>query len=266
MPHDFSRRFEALCKQADAIEAGKHIDRTLVGEGTFVDQNDLLKWQVQVQDLLASSSVFGEASQYFKAFLQEKKPKIVGDTNHSIFGRLRSILHAAREDYEGGYSSMPAARQIGISIEQLLLALKSFTEVVRYLNNRRTEALLDSSNEAAVQDVLYIMLRPWIDDLVPESPNEKVANRFTVKDFWSKSSGFALEAKYVRSHEHGKTLAREINDDIESYRYHEDCDDLVFFVYDPHSYIPDASSLERHVQTNRSYDGKTLRCHVVIKP
>jgi hypothetical protein len=112
----------------------------------------------------------------------------------------------------------------------------------------------------------YLMLRPWVLDLVPENPTDKVANRFSIKDFLSRSGRFVIEAKFVRDKDHGKSLAKEINDDIETYRYHPYCDDLIFFIYDPDSNIPDAAALERHVQTNRSYDGKTLRCHGVIKP
>ena len=110
------------------------------------------------------------------------------------------------------------------------------------------------------------MLRPWILDLIPENPTDKIANRYTIKDFVSQSGKFVVEVKYVRNAEHGKNLAKEINDDIETYRYHPSCDDLIFFIYDPDGKIPDAAALERHLRTTRSYDAKTLRCHGVIKP
>ena len=154
-----------------------------------------------------------------------------------------------------------------LSIDAVLSALNSFTEIVRYLNTRRSKgAILDLANEAAVQDVIYLMLRPWVLDLVAENPTDKISNRFAIKDFLSSSGRFVIEAKYVRNSDHGKVIAKEINDDIETYRYHSSCDDLVFFIYDPESNIPDAAALERHVRTSRSYDGRTLRCHGVIKP
>lgn len=154
-----------------------------------------------------------------------------------------------------------------VSVAAVLSALNSFTDVVRYLNTRRsTGAILELSNEGSVQDALYLMLRPWILDLVPENPTDKVANRYSIKDFLSRSGRFVIEAKFVRNGDHGKSLAKEINDDIETYRYHSHCDDLIFFIYDPDGNIPDAAALERHVRTNRTYDGKILRCHGVIKP
>jgi hypothetical protein len=93
-----------------------------------------------------------------------------------------------------------------ISVEAVLAALNSFTDVVRYLNTRRsTGAILELSNEGSVQDALYLMLRPWILDLVPENPTDKIANRYAIKDFLSRSSRFVIEAKFVRSKDHGKT-------------------------------------------------------------
>ena len=182
-------------------------------------------------------------------------------------GRLPDILSGMEKL---GLSHRPDAlrsRLHVVSVDAVLSALNSFTDVVRYLNTRRsTGAVLELSNEGAVQDALYLMLRPWILDLVPENPTDKIANRYVIKDFLSLSGRFVIEVKFVRDRDHGKSLAKEINDDIETYRYHSYCDDLVFFIYDPDGNIPDAAALERHVRTSRVYDGKTLRCHGIIKP
>jgi len=154
-----------------------------------------------------------------------------------------------------------------VSIKALISALDSFSQIVRYLNTRRSSgAVLELTNEAAVQDALYLMLRPWILDLVPENPTDKVANRFSIKDFVSHANRFVIEVKFVRSPDHGKSLVKEINDDIETYRYHPVCDDLIFFVYDPDAYIPDSAAVQRHLLSSRVYDGRVLRCHGVIKP
>lgn len=179
-------------------------------------------------------------------------------------GRILSGLDRARPLAKKVTSAQTSPR---IAVDAVLAALHSFTDIVRYLNTRRSSgAILDLSDEAAVQDALYLMLRPWILDLVPENPTDKVANRYTIKDFLSHSNRFVIEAKYVRNPEHGKSIARELNDDIETYRYHPSCDDLVFFIYDPDGNIPDSAALERHLKTSRSYDEKVLRCHAVIKP
>lgn len=162
-------------------------------------------------------------------------------------------------------ASTSAAERIAVA--KLLLALEQFGECVRYLNTRRSDgALLSLTDEASVQDALYLMLRPWIVDLVPENPTDKVGNRYSIKDFVSQASRLVIEAKYVRSADHGKSIVREVNDDIETYRYHQHCDDLVFFIYDPDGFIPDAGALDRHITASRTYGDKVLRCHCVIKP
>jgi hypothetical protein len=169
------------------------------------------------------------------------------------------LAHGAK----GGSEAVPR----DVTVAAVIVALSSFTEIVRYLNTRRSSgAVLTLTREADVQDVMYLMLRPWIGDLVPENPTDKVANRFSIKDFVSHTGRFVIEAKFIRSIEHGKGIAQEINDDIETYRYHPSCDDLIFFIYDPENYIPDSAAIERHVRTTRTYDGKALRCHGVIKP
>lgn len=152
-------------------------------------------------------------------------------------------------------------------ISRVVAALDSFGECVRYLNTRRsTGAILQFSSESDVQDAIYLMLRPWILDLTPENPNDKVANTYSIKDFISKANNFVIEAKFVRNKEHGKSIVSELNDDIETYRYHSHCDDLIFFIYDPNNFIPDSLALGTHLTSLRTYGEKTLRCHAVIKP
>lgn len=161
----------------------------------------------------------------------------------------------------------PAPVHQVVTIDEVLAALNSFSTIVRYLNTRRSKAAnLVVTDEAGVQDAIYLMLRPWILDLTFENPTDKVANRFTIKDFVSPAGRFVIEAKFVRNAEHGKAIGKEINDDIETYRYHRHCDDLIFFIYDPDSNIPDVDAVKRHVNCTRNYDSRLLRCHSVIWP
>jgi hypothetical protein len=180
---------------------------------------------------------------------------------------LGEVLNGVEQLYSLTTKGNPSNMSARVEVARIVGALNSFSDCVRYLNTRRSSgALLKLENEAAVQDALYLMLRPWITDLVPENPTDRVANRFSIKDFISKSSHVVIEAKYVRSADHGRVIARELNDDIETYRYNANCDDIVFFIYDPDGLIPDAGALERHLCSPRTYGDKLLRCHAVIKP
>ncbi len=162
-------------------------------------------------------------------------------------------------------SSVPITR-----VASTILALKEFDACVRYLNTRRSVgAVINIESEADVQDVLYLLLRPWIVDLTYESPADKSGNRYVIKDFSSVSSRFILDAKYIRDKEHGKQISKELHDDIEMYRNHSHCDDLLFFVYDPDALIPDQRALREQIEIDRSYgglNGKRLQCHLIVKP
>jgi len=161
-----------------------------------------------------------------------------------------------------------AAGSTGVSA--VLLALNEFDACVRYLNTRRSAgAVINIQSEADVQDVIYLLLRPWIVDLVYESPADKTANRYVIKDFSSVTGRFVIDAKYIRDKEHGRLISKELHDDIEMYRTHPHCDNLVFFTYDPDAFIPDQRALRRAIEVERSYggmDGKRLACHLIVKP
>jgi hypothetical protein len=154
----------------------------------------------------------------------------------------------------------------GISIGDVLKALSEFMECVRYLNTRRSNTTLQLDNEGAVQDALYLMLRPWIADIIPESPSNKIANRYSIKDFLIPSLKTVIEVKFIRDASHGKNVVQEINDDIETYRYHALCDHLIFFIYDSEVLIPDRLQLEKHINGKRNYTEKTLQCYSIIRP
>ena len=63
-----------------------------------------------------------------------------------------------------------------VEVVRVIAALQSFSDCVRYLNTRRSKgALLKLDSEAAVQDALYLMLRPWLVDLVPENPSKSAS-------------------------------------------------------------------------------------------
>lgn len=111
-----------------------------------------------------------------------------------------------------------------------------------------------------------MILRPWIPDLVPETPTDKTGNRFTVRDFVSKTLHAVIEAKFVRDKQHGKNISKELHVDIEVYRHNPNCDTILFFIYDVDSNIPDERELRRTIEQSRVYDGRPLKCILIVKP
>jgi hypothetical protein len=152
------------------------------------------------------------------------------------------------------------------SASEICAALYQFMECVRYLNTRRSDTSLQLDSEAAVQDAVFLTLRLWIPDLVPESPTDRVGSRFTIKDFRSVSARSIIEVKYIRDHDHGRTVSREMHDDIETYRSDANCDHLIFFVYDPDVHIPDRAALQRQIEVERQYGNRHLQCRLIVLP
>jgi hypothetical protein len=180
--------------------------------------------------------------------------------------QLREAAAAVRELYPR-VPIMGSSTAKEVSVETVVSALEQFAECVRYLNTRRSSgAVIEINKEADVQDVVYLMLRPWVTDLVPENPTDRVASRFVIKDFLSKELATVVEAKYIRDKKHGHDISKEMHDDIEMYRNHLDCKHLVFFTYDRDAYIPDVAALKRQIEGVRTYSDKHLAVYCVIKP
>lgn len=170
-----------------------------------------------------------------------------------ICQRLSEISTSLKEDSLTGFTHV-----------DIVSALEQFQECVRYLKTRRSKTNLVLDDEAAVQDAIYLILRPWIHDLTPENPTGKTGNRYAFGDFYTKSAKTIIEAKFIRDKSHGKDILSEISEDIEIYRHN--CDHLIFFIYDPDSYIPDGGALRSAVVTERLYGGRQLNCYLLIKP
>jgi hypothetical protein len=183
----------------------------------------------------------------------------VSDTSSAaiVLGGLASIAGT------NGCRAQPAS----ITVANVCTALGEFSECVRYLNTRRSKgAILALDSEADVQDAMYLILRPWVCDLVPETPTDKTGNRYSIRDFVSRSLRLVIEAKYIRDAEHGKHISKELHDDIEVYRHHLYCETILFFLYDPDSLIPDQRELRRTIEQSRVYDGRPLVCKLIVKP
>jgi hypothetical protein len=179
--------------------------------------------------------------------------------------RLANAVSLLNDKYAAPTS--PAKSVTPTHCADVLAALDEFQECIRYLNTRRSKgAILELNSEADVQDALYLMLRPWLRDLVTENPTDRSGNRFTLKDFLIPSLRTVVEAKFVRDKAHGRGISAELHDDIEMYRKHPSCGHLIFFIYDADSLIPDQRALVEAIEVERLYGGVPLHCHVVIKP
>jgi hypothetical protein len=160
-------------------------------------------------------------------------------------------------------------KQVGVSIAPatVVTCLEQFQECVRYLNTRRSKgAVINIASEEDVQDVVFLMLRPTLLDLVSENPTDKIAGRYVIKDFLTKNLNVVVEAKFIRDQRHGREITKELHDDIETYRNHPNCSYIIFFIYDRDALIPDVRALKQQIEGIRNYDGKQIQVFCVVKP
>lgn len=150
-------------------------------------------------------------------------------------------------------------------IKEVVKILEAFNDCIGYSNNRRGKVIIDTSKEAGVQDILYFMLKPYITDLVPEQPNSGETRQYSIQDFRSKSLKLIIEAKRIRDKAHGKSIKKEINDDIANYRHDSDCENLIIVIYDPDKNIESPSGLIRHADGKHTHGEKTLNVQTIIK-
>jgi hypothetical protein len=149
----------------------------------------------------------------------------------------------------------------------VVTCLEQFQECVRYLNTRRSKgAVINIASEEDVQDVVFLMLRPTLLDLISENPTDNIAGRYVIKDFLTKNINVVIEAKYIRDQKHGREITKELHDDIETYRNHPNCSYIIFFIYDRDALIPDIRALKRQIEGIRNYDGKQIQVFCVVKP
>ena len=78
-----------------------------------------------------------------------------------------------------------------------------------------------------------------------------------------------LEAKYVGARNEVKAIEKQLADDIWKYSSHPDCEDLIFFIYDPHLCIADRRNFIATMSRKRgefSNLGKQVRIQTIIEP
>jgi hypothetical protein len=72
-------------------------------------------------------------------------------------------------------------------------------------------------------------------------------------------------AKIVRDKSHGRALKSELNDNAMNYKNDPLCHDLIFFIYDPDTYIESPAGLRAELEGDLIHKNKAIRIHCVIQ-
>lgn len=144
----------------------------------------------------------------------------------------------------------------------------NFTSASQVLKIRRKEkCAIHIKDEYDVQDILFTLLKPHF----PEIRREEVVQgrsdtRFLKIDFMLPKVKLGIECKFIRDKKHAKDISKELDIDIQTYHKHQDCNHLIFFLYDPQLAIKNPAILVAEYDNIQTFNGKSLRIDVVIRP
>lgn len=104
--------------------------------------------------------------------------------------------------------------------------------------------------EREVQDILWMMLRPFCEDLEDEDTLPKFGHSTYRADFGIPSLGLLIEVKYARSASDFKSIEKEVLEDVVPYlkspeRYRE----VLVFIYDASSSVQEHDTTARALQS-----------------
>jgi len=148
----------------------------------------------------------------------------------------------------------------------LLDVLGSISSGVSWLSNRahgRPGYVVE--NEYDVQDLLYVILKPFFADARMEEFAPKHAGSAKRIDIVIPSVDIVIEVKFVRNESHAASVADEIKVDIESYHVHPNCKTLCVLVYDPQKLIADRYNFATDLSGLRILGGKEFETKVVVQ-
>lgn len=117
----------------------------------------------------------------------------------------------------------------------------------RYDSNKLKNAIRwPIVSEREIQDILYLVLRSYFDDLIDEEAMPKFGHKFHKPDFAIPSLRLLIEVKYAYKKDDFKNLEQEIIIDTKAYLTNtQDYDRILVFIYD------ESSSVQEHEITKR---------------
>lgn len=144
-------------------------------------------------------------------------------------------------------------------------AVQALTPTIRsFANREKGLSPWPVKREDDIRDLLYVMLRPILFDLVKEEPTPSVAGTHKFVDLCSNASRIFIEVKWVGRRRQWKSILREIQVDIQSYPTHDSCQTLAFIVVDAVRDIPDPRLLERDFTRKQVIKDRTVDVRLFI--
>lgn len=101
MKNKYSLRFEQLQAESDSVLATKRREHSqYTGAYDSLDSELFLQWRVKVKNLIVQTC--GRESVHLAEF-EDAESATMGDSQFTIFSRIKAVFLAAKDDYEGGF-------------------------------------------------------------------------------------------------------------------------------------------------------------------
>jgi REase_DpnII-MboI len=144
-------------------------------------------------------------------------------------------------------------------------AIESLTPTIRSFNSREKGLRLWSVEcEDDVRDLLFVMLRPVVFDLLKEEAVPSQAGTHKFVDLCSKALRLFVEVKWIDKPKQWKRMVEEIHIDVQSYIAHPACECSIFAVVDTVRDIPDPRRLEHELSGMQTISGRAVAVRLFV--
>lgn len=217
-------------------------DSDFIDFNIYVELHKYTSWRLKILTIL--KKVVPNEIHYINS-IESLKDNYYGNAKQ-INEIIKGILEYVNKDYIGDKEKMSISQE-----EKLDLIFNNFHKMVKKLKDRYDDrTTIDVEDEYDVQDLLYAILQLFFEDIRKEEWIPSYAGSSSRMDFLLKNEKIVTEVKKTRETMKDKDLGEQLIIDIEKYKIHQDCKQLICFVYDPEGRIVNPVGVVNDLEEN----------------
>lgn len=208
----------------------------------YVELHQYTSWRLKILTLL--KKIMPNETHYIN-LIESLKENYYGNVKQ-INETIKGIVEYIEKNY------IDIDEKISISQDEKLdLIFRNFHKMVKKLRDRYDDReTIDVQDEYDVQDLLYSILQLFFDDVRKEEWTPSYAGNSSRMDLLLKNEKIVIEVKKTRNSMKDKDLSEQLIIDIEKYKIHPDCNQLICFVYDPEGRIVNPIGIVNDLEEN----------------
>jgi len=130
---------------------------------------------------------------------------------------------------------------------------------------RKGKETLQLLDEHDVQDFLLMLLKPHFSITAENVVETNIDRQFLKIDFLIAKEKIAIECKFNRDRDF-RQFRKEIADDLLTYSKHQDCNTIIFFVFDGELKLSNPLAIEKEFTQKHTIAGKEIAVFLVFNP